>query len=116
MFSASTATPPQPPLERTRCDADAGGGINADSLLRRVRSQGSGVVDVAGGKGSVSFELVSRHGIPVTLIDPRPLRLSKSQQRLLSKRAPPPPSSQQGSFFFRRRLPRVLCFLPFVLF
>lgn len=33
-------------------------------------SSGSGVVDVAGGRGSVSFELWNKRAVPCTLIDP----------------------------------------------
>lgn len=33
-------------------------------------STGSGVVDVAGGRGNVSFELWNKRGVPCTLIDP----------------------------------------------
>jgi len=36
-------------------------------FLRR----GSGALDVAGGKGELSFELVNLSGIPSTLVDPR---------------------------------------------
>jgi len=38
------------------------------SALRR----GSGVLDVAGGKGLLTYELTAVHGIPCTLIEPRP--------------------------------------------
>jgi hypothetical protein len=34
-----------------------------------------GIVDVAGGKGEISFRLVHHHNIPCTLVDPRPVRL-----------------------------------------
>mmetsp|Transcript_18358 Transcript_18358/g.59759 ORF Transcript_18358/g.59759 Transcript_18358/m.59759 type:complete len:379 (+) Transcript_18358:8-1144(+) len=40
---------------------------------------GSGVCDVAGGRGDVSFELFSKRGIPSTLFEPRPRKLSKDQ-------------------------------------
>ena len=43
-----------------------------DAVLRR----GSGVLDVAGGKGEVAFELVNLNGIPATVVDPRPLCLT----------------------------------------
>ena len=43
------------------------------------------VLDVAGGSGIVSWELVINHGIRTSVIDPRPMRLSegKSQEALL---------------------------------
>ncbi|DBB09818.1 TPA: hypothetical protein ACH3X3_001437 [Trebouxia sp. C0006] len=48
-----------------------------------VLSQGSGVLDIAGGRGDVSFELQTVRGIRCTLIDPRPQKLSKSQRKWL---------------------------------
>ncbi|DBA04835.1 TPA: hypothetical protein N0F65_004472 [Lagenidium giganteum] len=48
-------------------------------------STGVGVVDVAGGRGNVSFELWNKRGIPCTLIDPRPMKLSKVQMKHLKK-------------------------------
>ena len=51
-------------------------------------AEGSGVLDIAGGRGDVSFELAVKHGIAkCTLVDPRPRKLSKSQRRVLKKRA-----------------------------
>jgi hypothetical protein len=43
-----------------------------------------GIVDVAGGKGEISFRLVHHHNIPCTLVDPRPVRLSLSPSLSLS--------------------------------
>jgi hypothetical protein len=37
------------------------------------------VLDVAGGRGGVSFELLTRHGIPCTLVEPRAQKLSRVQ-------------------------------------
>ncbi|KAA6425158.1 MAG: hypothetical protein FRX49_04653 [Trebouxia sp. A1-2] len=48
-----------------------------------VLSQGSGVLDVAGGRGDVSFELQTVRGIRCTLVDPRPQKLSRSQRKWL---------------------------------
>ena len=36
---------------------------------------GAGVLDVAGGKGELAFELLNVSGVPVTVVDPRPMRL-----------------------------------------
>ena len=40
---------------------------------------GTGVLDVAGGRGDVSFELHTKRGIPCTLVEPRPRKLSRLQ-------------------------------------
>lgn len=48
---------------------------------------GSGVVDVAGGRGGVAFELQLRRGVRCTLVDPRPLRLDRAQHKWLKKQA-----------------------------
>ncbi|RLN51031.1 hypothetical protein BBJ28_00022968 [Nothophytophthora sp. Chile5] len=48
-------------------------------------ASGRGVVDVAGGRGSVSFELWNKRQLPCTLIDPRPMKLSKMQHKYLKK-------------------------------
>ncbi|DBA82612.1 TPA: hypothetical protein ACH3X1_006861 [Trebouxia sp. C0004] len=62
-------------------------GVFCDWLIAtfgsEVLSQGSGVLDIAGGRGDVSFELQTVRGIRCTLIDPRPQKLSKSQRKLL---------------------------------
>jgi hypothetical protein len=39
--------------------------------------KGSGVLDVAGGKGQLSFELLNLKDVPTTVIDPRPLNVAK---------------------------------------
>jgi hypothetical protein len=44
---------------------------------------GSGVIDVAGGKGELAFELVNLNGVQVTVVDPRPLRLRRYARKLL---------------------------------
>ena len=38
---------------------------------------GAGVLDVAGGSGSLAFELRNLNGVAVTVVDPRPLTLRK---------------------------------------
>ena len=39
--------------------------------------QGCGVIDVAGGKGQLSFELLNLKAVPTTVVDPRPLNVAK---------------------------------------
>ncbi|DAZ96269.1 TPA: hypothetical protein N0F65_008302 [Lagenidium giganteum] len=46
---------------------------------------GTGVVDVAGGKGEIAVQLWNRRGIPTTLIDPRPMKMTKKNRRLVAK-------------------------------
>jgi hypothetical protein len=48
--------------------------------IERLR-QGSGVVDVAGGKGYLSFQLQCGHDIPTTLIEPRRAKLHRKQKK-----------------------------------
>ena len=43
-----------------------------DTYGMEVLRSGSGVVDIAGGQGMLSWELVNKLGIPVTVVDPRP--------------------------------------------
>lgn len=43
---------------------------------------GSGIVDVAGGKGEFSFEALNLNGIPSTVFDPRPLDLYRYKRKL----------------------------------
>ena len=62
-----------------------------DDALR----QGDGVLDVAGGRGDVSFELHTKRNIRSTLVEPRERKLNKSQHKYLKKvkvsdDAPPP--------------------------
>eukprot|EP01104_Vermistella_antarctica_P017569 TRINITY_DN623_c0_g2_i1.p1 TRINITY_DN623_c0_g2~~TRINITY_DN623_c0_g2_i1.p1 ORF type:complete len:430 (+),score=52.83 TRINITY_DN623_c0_g2_i1:146-1435(+) len=42
----------------------------------------AGVLDVAGGKGELSFELVNLNAIPCTGVDPRPFNLGRARKRL----------------------------------
>ena len=49
------------------------------------RTTSGGVVDIAGGRGLLSFELALEHGVPVTLVDPKPLRLNKKTRRRVRK-------------------------------
>ena len=47
-------------------------------------ARGTGVLDVAGGKGELAFELVNLNAIPATVVEPRPLQLARPL-RLLAK-------------------------------
>jgi hypothetical protein len=44
----------------------------------------TGVMDIAGGRGDISFELQNKHGIRCTLIEPRKRKLSKAQRKYLA--------------------------------
>ena len=48
---------------------------------------GAGVLDVAGGKGKVSYDLAMRRGIPCTVVDPRAVQLSAHTSRLVLAQA-----------------------------
>lgn len=43
---------------------------------------GSGILDVAGGKGEVSFEILNLNNLPSTVFDPRPLDLYRYKRKL----------------------------------
>jgi hypothetical protein len=43
---------------------------------------GAGLLDVAGGKGELSFELRNLNGIPATVLEPRPLDLRQRAEWL----------------------------------
>mmetsp|Transcript_71783 Transcript_71783/g.191443 ORF Transcript_71783/g.191443 Transcript_71783/m.191443 type:complete len:299 (+) Transcript_71783:638-1534(+) len=47
--------------------------------------QQGGVLDVAGGRGELSFELALAHDIPVTVVDPRTVKLNKPQFKRLKQ-------------------------------
>eukprot|EP01012_Entosiphon_sulcatum_P040504 TRINITY_DN5415_c0_g1_i1.p1 TRINITY_DN5415_c0_g1~~TRINITY_DN5415_c0_g1_i1.p1 ORF type:complete len:383 (-),score=35.16 TRINITY_DN5415_c0_g1_i1:5-1153(-) len=44
--------------------------------------QGSGVLDVAGGKGELAFQLTHLNAVPCTVVDPRELRLHQYRKKL----------------------------------
>lgn len=55
----------------------------ADTFGRDVLGSGTGLLDIAGGKGELSFELANLTGVPTTVVDPRPLQLDRFIKRLL---------------------------------
>lgn len=57
---------------------------------REQLCSGSGVLDVAGGRGSLSFELHTVLGVQTTTVDPRPQRLSRAQHKVLEARGVDP--------------------------
>jgi hypothetical protein len=50
-----------------------------DTMGAEALRAGGGVVDVAGGRGMFALELALQHDIPVTLIEPRPVRLTRCE-------------------------------------
>ena len=58
---------------------------NASSSAHAIGPASGGVVDIAGGRGLLAFELALEHGVPVTLVDPKPLRLNKKTRRRVRK-------------------------------
>ncbi|CAH0480224.1 unnamed protein product [Peronospora belbahrii] len=56
-----------------------------NSLGSEHLASGTGVVDIAGGKGDILIQLWIKRGIPTTLIDPRPMKLGKSNRKLVAK-------------------------------
>ncbi|GLC52433.1 hypothetical protein PLESTB_000628600 [Pleodorina starrii] len=65
--------------------------VFADWLVRTYGKEylnsGSGVLDVAGGRGALTFHLLLRCGVAATLVEPRPAKLSRSQHRELAAAA-----------------------------
>ena len=61
----------------------------ADWLVRtfgvETLSRGSGVLDVAGGRGDVSWELHTVRGVPCTLVEPRARKLNRLQHKWLRR-------------------------------
>jgi hypothetical protein len=57
---------------------------------------GAGVLDVAGGKGELAFELLNVSGVPVTVVDPRPMRLDTYARKF------------RAGFYHKNRAPAVV--------
>lgn len=62
---------------------------------RELLNEGSGVLDVAGGKGELSFELVNLNGINATVVEPRALQLWRQHKWMLVRPHPLPPLQPQ---------------------
>lgn len=65
---------------------DQGGSVrdsnqNVDSARSNFIESCTGIVDVAGGKGDLSFELHTLRGLPCTVVDPRPPNYNKLLSR-----------------------------------
>lgn len=54
-----------------------------DTFGRELLDRGSGVLDIAGGKGELSFELVNLNNIQATVVEPRPLQLWRQHKWML---------------------------------
>jgi len=99
-LSAPTLPPTVPTWLRAEADWADGAGAGGRGRFRRNREretshakafrqwlvrtvgivrlcQGCGVIDVAGGKGQLSFELLNLKAVPTTVVDPRPLNVAK---------------------------------------
>ena len=62
-------------------------GLHGQDTASEVRAYVfvAGVLDIAGGSGSLSFCLQTVHGVRCTTIDPRPAKLSKEAHRHLAR-------------------------------
>ncbi|KAI9914579.1 hypothetical protein PsorP6_008275 [Peronosclerospora sorghi] len=69
------------PTQRSRIFCD----WLVESLGEEFLASGTGVVDVAGGKGDIPVLLWIKRGIQTTLIDPRPMKLGKYNRKLVAK-------------------------------
>ncbi|KAA6423694.1 MAG: hypothetical protein FRX49_06265 [Trebouxia sp. A1-2] len=54
-----------------------------DTFGQEQLKKGSGVLDIAGGKGELSFELLNLNGIQATVVEPRPLQLWRQHKWML---------------------------------
>ena len=65
----------------------ARGAVMASWMANTFRHEDleKGILDVAGGRGDLSFELSLAHSFTCTVVDPRPIRLNKFQHRRLSQ-------------------------------
>jgi hypothetical protein len=81
------ADPDDPHAAESKADKRQRAALFAEWLVREFTrhalSAGAGVLDIAGGRGGVAFQLQAVRGVPCTVIDPRPMRLDKTQRRFL---------------------------------
>ncbi len=59
------------------------GFLLSSKIKSSVVGLGNGVMDVAGGKGELAFQLLNLSGIPATVIDPRPLDIARYKKRYI---------------------------------
>ncbi|TMW66217.1 hypothetical protein Poli38472_003982 [Pythium oligandrum] len=57
-----------------------------EKLGEEQLGQGTGVIDVAGGKGEIPIQLWNIRGIRTTLIDPRPMKLNKKNRKIVASK------------------------------
>ena len=57
-----------------------------DTFGLETLRKGTGVLDVAGGRGDVSWELFAKLGVPCTLVEPRQRKLNKAQHRWMKQK------------------------------
>ncbi|KAK9908082.1 hypothetical protein WJX75_002561 [Coccomyxa subellipsoidea] len=69
-----------------------------DTFGHDALNKGTGVLDIAGGSGSLSFCLQTVHGVRCTTIDPRPAKLSKDAHRHLARIRAEAAGAAAGSF------------------
>jgi hypothetical protein len=53
-----------------------------DNFSPELMASGAGLLDVAGGMGELSWELMNLNGLPSTVMDPRPLDPKDSLRKL----------------------------------
>jgi hypothetical protein len=60
-----------------------------DTFGRERLNSGTGVIDIAGGKGMLLYELVCKQQVETATVDPRPMKLSSSQKKFVRKHLQP---------------------------